>query len=797
MTSENHKPTNAAPADLDLDEVRDFVDRIVAEIGGSREDVLLLLQRLQDHYRYVPEPALRLLTEKSEITPAQVMGVVTFYNRFRLKPVGEHLIKVCHGTACHVAGAPEITKAVRSVLGLPEAEDTSTDRVFTVTKVACLGCCSLAPVMQIDEVTYGHLTPGTVRDALDDFLERLSAGTAAEPPTLSRPAGPPVIFRVGIGSCCVASGSDGVREAMEREIRRTGGAAEVRPGGCIGMCHRVPMIEVVHPDGRTVYYGNVDPKQARRIVRRHIRPRGLSGRLAAGVADAVDLIAGPETAADEQARLDLRRGEARLFLEKQRHVVLENAGQLDPIDLREYANAGGFKAAQRAFNELTPEQIIGLVRKSGLRGRGGAGFPTADKWQAARQTPADRRYVVCNGDEGDPGAFMDRMILESYPFRVIEGMLIAARAVGATHGFLYVRSEYPLAVHHFTTAIQTARTAGFLGENLFGTAFRFDIEVRRGAGAFVSGEETALIAAIEGRRGIPRFRPPYPAQEGLHGAPTIINNVETYACLPWILRHGPEPFAAMGTAASRGTKVFALAGRVRRGGLIEVPMGITIGEIVQEIGGGIRDGCQFKAVQVGGPSGGCIPARLADTPIDYEALLDAGAIMGSGGLVVLDDRTCMVDIARFFLRFTQDESCGQCTFCRIGTKRMLEILERLCNGEGGRDDIERLEDLAQKVRDSSLCGLGKTAPNPVLTTLRYFRGEYEAHINGRCPAGVCQALISFHITDRCIGCTLCAQNCPADAIAPLPYRMHTIDQKLCVRCGTCRRVCPEDAVIVE
>ncbi|NOY81759.1 MAG: 4Fe-4S dicluster domain-containing protein [Kiritimatiellaeota bacterium] len=795
MTSEHH---NSTRADFALDEIRDCVDRIVAEIGGSRESILLLLQRLQDHYHYIPEPALRYLTEKTEITPAQAAGVVTFYNRFRLTPVGEHLIKVCHGTACHVAGAPEITKAVRGVLGLPEDEDTSADGVFTVTKVACLGCCSLAPVMQIDEVTYGRLTPGTVKDALNEFLERQAQTDVADGASPSKPAGPPVIFRVGIGSCCVASGSAGVREIMEREVRRTGAAAEVRPGGCIGMCHRVPMVEVVHPDGRTVYYGNVDPARARRIVRRHIRPRGLAGRLAAGIADAVDLIAGPEvTVPDEQTRLDLRRGDARLFLEKQRHVVLENAGQLDPIDLQEYTDAGGFEAARSAFTELTPEEIIAQVRQSGLRGRGGAGFPTAEKWQAARQTPAPRRYVVCNGDEGDPGAFMDRMILESYPFRVIEGMLIAARAVGATQGFLYVRSEYPLAVRHFTRAIEATRAAGYLGQSPFGIAFRFDIEVRRGAGAFVSGEETALIAAIEGRRGVPRFRPPYPAEKGLHAAPTVINNVETYACLPWILRRGPDAFAAMGTVASRGTKVFALAGRVRRGGLIEVPMGITIGEIVQEIGGGVRDGRQFKAVQVGGPSGGCIPARLADTPIDYEALLDAGAIMGSGGLVVLDDRTCMVDLARFFLRFTQDESCGQCTFCRIGTKRMLEILERLCNGEGKRDDIEHLEDLARKVRDGSLCGLGKTAPNPVLTTLRYFRGEYEAHINGTCPAGVCQALIAFRITDQCIGCTICAQNCPTDAIAPLPYQTHEIDQERCVRCGTCRRVCPEDAVSVE
>jgi len=431
-----------------------------------------------------------------------------------------------------------------------------------------------------------------------------------------------------------------------------------------------------------------------------------------------------------------------------------------------------------------------------LRGRGGAGFPTAEKWAKVQQAPGDKKYVICNGDEGDPGAFMDRMLMESYPYRIIEGVAIAAYAVGATEGFFYIRREYGLAVRRIRAALEECERRGLLGDDVFGTGQSLRLHVMEAAGAFVCGEETALIASLEGRRGMPRLRPPYPAERGLWDRPTLMNNVETYAVVPWILRNGPASFAALGTRTSKGTKVFALAGKVRRGGLIEIPMGVTIREVVEHIGGGIKDGHRFKAVQVGGPSGGCVPAALADTPVDYEALLSVGAIMGSGGLVVLDETDCMVDIARFFLTFTQNQSCGQCTPCRIGTRRMLEILERLCDGEGRRDDLERLEHLARMVAQGSLCGLGKTAPNPILTTLRYFRDEYEAHLEGRCPAGKCKALVTYLVTDACTGCTLCAQHCPADAIAMAPYEKHQIDAEKCTRCDVCRAVCPEDAVEV-
>ena len=566
---------------------------------------------------------------------------------------------------------------------------------------------------------------------------------------------PTVEFRIGLGSCGVASGGEPVRAALEQAA---GNRATVKTVGCNGMCHREPLVEVVEPGGRVTLYSNVAPETAHQIVRHHLRPwwheapPGASGRRPGGV-----------------------------------RIVLENCGEIDPLNIDDYLARDGYQALAKC-RALPPGEVISAITNSGLRGRGGAGFPTGVKWKLASANADPEKYVICNGDEGDPGAFMDRLVLESDPHRVLEGLAIAAHAVGATQGYFYIRAEYPLAVRHTRAAIVQAMERGLLG------ALR--LEVREGAGAFVCGEETALIQSLEGKRGMPKLRPPYPVERGFRGKPTIINNVETLACVPWILRHGAEAFAAFGTNTSRGTKVFALAGKINRGGLIEVPMGITIREVVEEIGGGIKQGREFKAVQLGGPSGGCIPARLADTPIDYDALAQTGAIMGSGGLVVLDERDCMVDIARFFLKFTQAESCGKCTFCRIGTKRMLEILERLCAGQGRRDDLEKLATLADYVSRGSLCGLGQTAPNPVLTTLRYFREEYQAHLEGRCPAGRCPALIRYRVNTNCIGCTLCAQVCPVGAIAYRPYEKHEVDERLCTRCDMCRQACQDDAVEV-
>jgi NADH:ubiquinone oxidoreductase subunit F (NADH-binding)/NAD-dependent dihydropyrimidine dehydrogenase PreA subunit len=541
----------------------------------------------------------------------------------------------------------------------------------------------------------------------------------------------------------------------------------------------------------------VQPDGAKSIVLHHFRPRGISKRVSSAVSGVLEnMLTGEKQESATCYSIDVRDRPVADFLDKQVHIATEMAGRIDPLDLDEYLANDGFKALDTCIKLMTAEEVIAEIKRSGLRGRGGAGYPTHLKWSAVRRQ-AGTKFIVCNGDEGDPGAFMDRMLMESYPYRIIEGMMIAAYVVGADKGYLYIRAEYPLAVSRMGEAINICRKRGFLGENIMGSGFSLDLKIVEGAGAFVCGEETALIASIEGRRGMPRLRPPYPAENGLWGKPTLINNVETYAVVPWIIRNGAAAFAKLGTSNSRGTKVFALAGKVARGGLIEVPMGISVRDIIENIGGGIAGGLRLKAVQIGGPSGGCVPAELAHIPVDYETLTGVGAMMGSGGMVALDESDCMVDIARYFLQFTQNQSCGKCTFCRIGTRRMLDILERLCTGQGKKADLEELQHLGEMVKKSSLCGLGKTAPNPVLSTLKYFRNEYEAHLQGRCPAGRCKAIITYSVTDDCIGCTLCAQNCPADAIEMKPYEKHEIDAAKCIRCGTCKSVCPSDAIKVQ
>ncbi len=601
-------------------------------------------------------------------------------------------------------------------------------------------------------------------------------------------------IRIGLGSCCRASGSGDVYASLRKWIRRLGADILVREGGCSGICHRVPLLEFHEPDGRRTAYGNVTPEAVPAILRRHVTPK-LLAKLTDAARRAWGLLASDAAWADvAKLIVDPEAGAAGQFLDPQIHIVTADYGRMDPTDLADYRRRGGYDALAKVLGEMLPEQVGDEVLRSGLRGRGGAGFPTGRKWQLVGSQPGDVKYAVVNGDEGDPGAFMDRMLLEAYPHRILEGLIIGAYAVGASDAYLYIRQEYPLAVEHIAGAIGQAAAAGLIGKDILGSGFDLNVRIKLGAGAFVCGEETALIASLEGRRGTPRLRPPYPAVEGMWGKPTLVNNVETYATVPWIIRHGAEKFAQLGTERSKGTKVFALAGKVARGGLIEVPMGVTIGQIVNEIGGGVKNGRAFKAVQIGGPSGGCLPAPMADTTVDYEALLEVGAMMGSGGLVVLDDTDCMVDIARYFLQFTQNESCGKCTYCRIGTKRMLEILNRLCEGKGKPEDLDELEHLARRIRATSLCGLGQTAPNPVLTTLKYFRDEYQAHLEGRCPAGQCEALIAYTVTDDCIGCTKCAEVCPADAITSEPYRKHHIDLAKCTRCHMCVPVCPVDSI---
>jgi NADH-quinone oxidoreductase subunit F len=872
---------NLMPIDLT------YVDETVARVGREPAAVIPVLQAMQEHYGYLPEEALRRVAETTRITPAALSGVASFYDMFRHQPTGKHIVRVCTGTACHVTGAERVQDALRRHLHIKPGEDTDPDGQFTIEPVACLGCCTLAPVVKVGEHTHGHCTAENAPGMVREFLARTGNGGARSTEELVAPGKAVAEIKIGLGSCCMAKGSDKLYHALADSVARTGADVVVKRVGCVGMCHRTPMIEVNAPGQAKAFYAGLDASQAQGLVLRHFQPHGLWGRAARLWTRTLDALlvdeAGERVA---NCAMDVRRPEVSAFLGKQVHIATEHFGKIDPLDLDEYVANGGFSALAKCLGiewdarratalgssagfqtcgiadsqigklgqggrpagletrdtadlevsatspsgaRIEKQTIISAIEQSGLRGRGGAGFPTGQKWRVVAQQTAETKYVICNGDEGDPGAFMDRMLLESFPYRVIEGMALAALAVGAHEGIFYIRHEYPLAVKRVRAAIKLMRKRGWLGERLLGVGqphaenhgaaevtrlssnaasdgadshpllrgYEFNLRVFEGAGAFVCGEETALIASIQGERGMPKLRPPFPAQEGLWGKPTLINNVETLAMVPWILRNGAEKFAALGTKTSKGTKVFALAGNVARGGLIEIPMGTTIREIVEDIGGGVGPGRRFKAVQIGGPSGGCVPARLADTPVDFESLRDIGAIMGSGGLVVLDDKTCMVDIARYFLQFTQNQSCGKCTFCRIGTRRMLDILERLCAGKGSRGDLETLETLARQVGAGSLCGLGKTAPNPVLTTLRYFRDEYEAHIAGRCPAGKCSALIHYRINDRCTGCTLCAQACPVDAIPMTPYAQHAIDDAKCTRCDSCRQVCPHEAVEVK
>jgi NADH:ubiquinone oxidoreductase subunit F (NADH-binding)/NADH:ubiquinone oxidoreductase subunit E len=773
-----------------------FVEDVVEKVGTKTSDIIPILHAIQKEYNYLPEEALRRVCEITDITPASITGVSTFYSQFRHTPIGKHIIRVCTGTACHVKGSELVYDAFCRELHIEPGQDTDPEFLFTVQKIACLGCCTIAPVVQIDEVTYGHVKTEGVANILQDFLQHKDG---SEERTRDRKSGGEMAgeIKIGLGSCCVASGSHKVQQALERSLVETGINTQVKRVGCVGMCHRTPLLEVSVPDKEPVLYDSVKPEDVRRILVKHYRPKTLGQRIKNAAYRFIEnVMEDPRTNGFTRHPLHMRDPNIQAFLGRQQHIATEHSGQIDPLDLEEYRSKGGFEALARCLGGMSPEEVVLQIQASGLRGRGGAGFPSGQKWETVRRSPDDTKYIICNGDEGDPGAFMDRMILESYPFRVIEGMIVAAYTVGAHEGYFYIRAEYPLAVHRIKDAIGQCRECGLLGDDILGKGYSLDLHILEGAGAFVCGEETALIASLEGKRGNPRYRPPYPAQKGLWGHSTLVSNCESFATVPWIIRNGAEAFARLGTDQSKGTKVFSLAGKIARGGLIEVPMGITIQEIVHDIGGGIENGKPFKAVQIGGPSGGCIPAELAHTRVDYEDLTEVGAMMGSGGLLVMDDSDCMVDIARYFLSFTQNQSCGKCTFCRIGTRHMLKILEKICLGEGKQEDLDKLEEIAQKTKRGSLCGLGKTAPNPVLTTLAYFKEEYEAHLEGVCPARRCKELITYTIDDTCIGCTVCAQKCPAGAIAIAPYQRHMIDQNKCVKCGTCFQVCPTKSVNV-
>ncbi|HMM20522.1 MAG TPA: NADH-quinone oxidoreductase subunit NuoF [Selenomonadales bacterium] len=584
---------------------------------------------------------------------------------------------------------------------------------------------------------------------------------------------------VGLGSCGIAAGGLKVMEAIKTKLSTMSVPVRLDETGCMGMCYKEVLVEITDPDGQTFIYGEVTPDKVDRILDSHL---GQGQPVTEWVVRACNL-----ATADDS------------FFAKQQRIVLRRCGAINPESLEEALAMDAYKAIDKALKTMTPDQVIEEVLASGLRGRGGAGFPTGMKWKFARSSKGGKKYIVCNADEGDPGAFMDRSVLEGDPHAVIEGMMLAGYAIGADEGYIYARAEYPIAIKRLKIAIKAAEENGLLGANILGTGFKFKIKIKEGAGAFVCGEETALIASIEGKRGMPRIRPPFPAVSGLWQKPTNINNVETFANVPYIILNGAASYSQYGTEKSKGTKVFALAGKIARGGLVEVPMGISLREIIYEIGGGTSSGKPFKAVQMGGPSGGCIPTPLIDTIIDYDSVNQTGAIMGSGGMVVMDEDNCMVDIARYFLNFTQKESCGKCTFCKIGTKRMLEILTRITKGEGKEGDIELLEELSDKIKKNALCGLGQTAPNPVLTTLRYFRHEYEDHIkNKKCTAKQCRPLIKYLIlADKCIGCTACSRVCPVKAISGQPKQAHAIDSTLCTKCGACKETCRFGAIEID
>lgn len=577
---------------------------------------------------------------------------------------------------------------------------------------------------------------------------------------------------VGLGSCGIAAGGRKVLEGINGAIEKNHLDISVESTGCVGMCFYEPLVDVIDGDKKYTY-GRVNAEVAQKIVESHLR-------------DGQPL----------HEHIIYTNVEPDNYVKKQLKVALENCGQINPEKIDDYLNIGGYNALEKVLKTMTPQDVIEEIKISGLRGRGGAGFPTWFKWDAAKKSPGNEKYVVCNADEGDPGAFMDRSVIEGDPHKLIEGMIICGYAIGASHGVVYCRAEYPLAIERLTIAMEQAKERNYLGDNILGSGFNFDLRIKMGAGAFVCGEETALIESLEGKRGMPRLKPPFPAQSGYWRKPTNINNVETLANISWIISNGADKFAAIGKDSSKGTKVFALSGKIKNGGLVEIPMGMTLREIIFEIGGGIKNGKKFKAVQLGGPSGGCLPESLLDTPVTYEDLNKTGAIVGSGGMVVMDETTCIVDVTKFFLDFTCNESCGKCTYCRVGTKRMLQILDKITEGRGTMEDLDELEKLAVSVKDGSLCGLGQTAPNPILTSLKYFKDEYVAHIvDKRCPAKKCTALLTYRIdTSKCVGCTLCARKCPVQCIDGTVKNPHVINQDKCIKCGNCFTACKFGAV---
>jgi len=764
------------------------VDDILARHLEVTGNLISVLHEVQSNYGYLPRDVLYYLAQQTGIPITRLYSIATFYHFFNLEPKGRLQIQVCAGTACHVKGAARILDELKRKLGI-EAGETTADMQYSLGLVRCVGACSFAPVVVVGNKTHGEVTSKMISKMLKEHDAEVieaspeaavenspAAGSGIKPAVTPADNSRVISVRVCMGLGGVAAGAGEVLKAFEQTMAEKGlqatfGKKCVDQVGCMGFCAKDVIVEITI-DGAMTAYQFVKPQMVSRIVDEHI----------VGGVPVKEWLAGPEYA---------------LFHSAQNKVVLGACGTIDPEDIDAYCAIGGYETARRAISAMTPEQVIEEIKISGLKGRGGAGFPTGMKWEFCRRATGDKKYLICNADEGDPGAFMDRAVIEGDPHAVIEGMMIGAHAIGASKGYVYIRAEYPLAVQRLRRAIDQARERGYLGANVLGHGFDFDIHVKLGAGAFVCGEETALIASLEDQIGEPKPKPPFPVNKGLWGAPTCINNVETWATIPKIIQRGAAWFGSIGTEKSKGTKIFSLVGKINNTGLVEVPLGIRLREVIYGVGGGIPGGKAFKAVQTGGPSGGCIPAKHIDVQLDYENLTAVGSIMGSGGMVVMDEDTCMVDVAKYFVSFCMDESCGQCTPCREGTREMVRLLTEITDGVGTPEHLTALEELCLVTRDMSLCGLGKTAPNPVLSTLRYFRNEYEAHIHDKkCPAGVCKSLITFTIDpEACTGCSLCALQCPKKAIHGERKKAYTVEQSACIKCGVCRDSCNFHAVV--
>ena len=772
----------------------------------------MVLQDIQASRNYIPKEAIDTVSEWLSVPRSQIYSVASFYKALSLEPRGKHRVEVCLGTACHVRGADLLVNQLTRELGV-EPGETTPDREITLDTVHCVGACAMGPVVVIDREYHGEMTPTKLLKEVkkccsgEGVCKGSAAGLAQEPRAkegkLSKRLGsfdelekvrdalrkdqplddPAILVCAGTG--CIANGSMKVAEALSHALREAGARNRVelaiKKTGCHGLCEKGPLV-VFHPGG--TIYTRVKAKDAAEIVEKTALKNEVIPRL---------LYRQPDTGHKIESYHRIP------FYAKQQRNVLRNVGRIDPMDIRDYLAHGGYAALAKVLSTMTPGDVIGEVERSGLRGCGGGGFPTGRKWRSCVDAPGDVRYLICNADEGDPGAFMDEGILEGDPHAVIEGMLIGAYATGVRNGFIYIRDEYPRAVERFRKAVEDARRWGLLGENILGTGFSFDISISRGGGSFVCGESSALMQSVAGKVGEPRAKYIRSTERGLYDKPTVLNNVETFANVPLIIERGAEWFASIGTEKSKGTKAFALVGKVKNTGLIEVPMGTTLRTIIFDIGGGIQDGRKFKAVQTGGPSGGCLPEDKLDLPVDFDSLTHEGSMMGSGGMIVMDDATCMVDVARYFTTFLTEESCGKCAPCRLGLFQMKEILDRICRGEGKPEDIPRMEELFVVLDDASLCGLGKSAANPIRSTLKFFREEYEAHIVDRkCPAGVCRELITYTIVpELCTGCLVCGKACPAGAITGEKKKPHVINEALCDRCGICAASCKFHAILTR